>query len=79
MQERDISDEQVRMVLAEGKDIETYPADRPYPSRLVLGWYGPRPIHVVAAENSMDNETLINTVYEPDTIQWEPGFERRKS
>ena len=79
MQEHDISDDQVRKVLSEGKEIETYPADRPYPSCLVLGWSGSRPIHVVAAENSADNETLIVTVYEPGPNQWEPGFERRKS
>jgi hypothetical protein len=79
MQERDISDDEVRKVLSEGREIETYPADHPYPSRLILGWSGPRPIHIVAAANLADNETLIVTVYEPDPNQWEPGFERRKS
>jgi hypothetical protein len=79
MQERDISDDQVHRVLSEGKEIESYPADLPYPSRLVLGWFGPRPIHEVAAENLADNETVIVTVYEPDPNEWEPDFERRKS
>ncbi len=79
MQERGISDDDVRRVLSDGKEIEAYPADRPYPSHLLLGWSGPRPIHVVAAENAADSETLIVTVYEPDPSQWEPGFERRKS
>jgi hypothetical protein len=79
MQERDISDDQVRAVLLGGREIESYPADVPYPSRLVLGWSASRPIHVVVAENAADSETLIVTVYEPDPNQWEPGFERRKS
>jgi len=79
MVERGISADDVRQVLDEGKEIESYPADYPYPSRLMLGWCGPRAIHVVAAENTADNETIIVTVYEPDPDRWEPGFERRKT
>jgi len=79
MVERGISTDDVRQVLDEGKEIETYPADYPYPSRLVLGWCGLRAIHVVAAENTADNETIIVTVYEPDPDRWQPGFERRKT
>ena len=44
---RGISEEDVRHVLAQGEEIEDYPEDAPYPSRLVLGWRGSRPIHVV--------------------------------
>jgi len=79
MVERGISDDDVQAVLARGKIIESYPGDLPYPSRLVLGWCEARPIHVVAAENMGDNETIIVTVYEPDPNLWEPGFERRKA
>jgi Domain of unknown function (DUF4258) len=79
MVERAIDDDDVRKILAVGKEIESYPADFPYPSRLLLGWCGPRPIHVVAADNAEDNETIIVTVYEPDPDRWEPGFERRKA
>src|SRR5260370_23936516 len=39
------------------REIESYPGDFPYPSRLLLGWCGLRPIHVVAAVNAADNET----------------------
>ncbi len=79
MVERGISDEDVGRVLVQGKEIESYPDDLPYPSRLVLGWHGTRPIHVVAADNMADNETIIITVYEPDPDRWELGFERRKT
>ncbi len=79
MVERVIGDDVVRKVLAQGKEIESYPDDFPYPSRLLLGWSGTRPIHVVTADNSADNETIIVTVYEPDPDLWEPGFERRKA
>ena len=79
MVERGISDDDVREVLAAGKEIESYPTDYPYPSCLMLGWCGSRPIHVVAADNTADNETIIVTVYEPAPDRWEPGFQRRKA
>lgn len=70
--------DEVREVLVAGKAIEEYPHDTPYPSKLVSGESGHRPIHVVIAENAVDGETIVITVYEPDSKQWEPGFERRK-
>ena len=79
MAERGIGHDDVRQVLANGKEIENYPNDYPYPSRLLLGWCGQRPVRVVAADNLADNETIIVTVYEPDPDLWEPGFERRKT
>jgi len=78
MVERGITHEDVRAVLAGGDEIESYPDDSPYPSRLVLGWQGARPIHIVVAENAHDNETIVVTVYEPAPERWAPGFERRK-
>ncbi|MFQ5961400.1 MAG: DUF4258 domain-containing protein [Candidatus Methylomirabilales bacterium] len=78
MFKRRISDEDVRQVLATGKTIETYPGDKPFPSRLVFGWCGSRPIHVVVADNTTEHETIVITAYEPDPIEWEPGFERRR-
>lgn len=44
MFQRRISDKEVRHVIETGETIETYPEDSPYPSRLVLGWYGSRPL-----------------------------------
>ncbi len=78
MFERGISEADVRQVLDMGRTIESYPDDTPYPSRLMLGWRGSRPIHVVAADNSAQQETIIITVYEPDLTKWEPGFDKRK-
>jgi hypothetical protein len=75
---RKIRGEDIRHVLATGKTIETYPEDQPYPSRLVLGWQGSRPIHVVVADNQARQGAIVITVYEPDLVHWEPGFERRK-
>ncbi len=78
MFQRQISIEDVRHVLTTGQVIEDYPNDTPYPSHLVLGQCGTRPLHVVAADNVASRETIIITVYEPDPAQWEPGFRRRK-
>jgi len=78
MFQRGISEQDVREVLAAGETIETYPDDIPYPSRLVLGWRGTRPFHVVVADNSAAQEAIIITVYEPDAEQWEPEFRRRR-
>lgn len=77
MFQRSIAVEDVRAVLANGKTIIDYSDDQPYPSRLMLGWRGTRPIHVVAADTE-DGETILITVYEPDPALWEPGFERKK-
>jgi hypothetical protein len=78
MFERGISREDVRQVLATGRTIEEYPNDKPYPSRLVLGWCSSRPIHVVVADNPSEHELIVITVYEPDSVRWGPGFERRR-
>ncbi len=75
---RSISEEDVRDVLATEDIIKDYPDDTPYPSRLILGWRGERPLHVVAATNEQEQETIVMTVYEPDPGLWEPDFRRKK-
>lgn len=79
MYQRDISEPEVRHVIAMGEIVEDYPDDTPYPSRLVLGWHGQRPLHVVVADNSDDKENIVITVYEPDLTEWESDFKRRKT
>lgn len=78
MFERRIGIDEIRRVLEAGETLERYPDDSPYPSRLVLGWPGGRPLHVVAAENIEENETIVITVYEPDPGLWTPDRRRRK-
>lgn len=77
MFQRKISVEDVRSMLVNGETIEDYPDDIPYPSCLILGWSGKRPLHVVAAYNESENETVIITVYEPDPVLWSEDFRRR--
>ena len=78
MFERGITDDDIEIVLESGQVIGEYPDDEPYPSRLLLGWAGTRPIHVVAAMDPVSEETVIVTVYEPEAECWQPGFERRR-
>jgi hypothetical protein len=78
MFQRRISEQDVRHVLATGDIIEDYPDDVPYPSRLVLGWRGQRPLHVVVATNPATQDQIVITVYEPDPAKWEAGFRKRK-
>lgn len=78
MFERGFTEEDVRSVVEAGENIEYYPNDSPYPSRLILGWRGRRPVHIVVADNREENEAIIITVYEPDKTLWEPDFRRRK-
>ncbi len=78
MFEREISRDDVAAVIAHGEVIRAYPDDTPYPSRLILGWRGERPLHVVAADNHDDDETIIITVYVPDTNLWESDFKTKK-
>ena len=78
MFQRGISEEEVKQVVVAGETIETYPEDKPFPSRLMLGWIGSRPVHVVVADNVAAQEAIIITVYQPDPEEWEAGFKRRK-
>ncbi|MEX1206395.1 MAG: DUF4258 domain-containing protein [Dongiaceae bacterium] len=80
MFERKISVADVRKAVETGEVIESYPGDTPYPSRLVLGWSGSRPVHVVVADNVAAGETVVITAYRPDPALWNKSFrQRRKS
>ena len=77
MFERGISSEDVRHVLDAGTTIESYPEDSPYPSRLVLAFVGQRALHVVAADDEEEGQTIVITAYEPDPESWDETFRRR--
>jgi hypothetical protein len=78
MIERGINVEDVRSVMENGEVIEEYKADVP-PRYLMLGWIGNRPLHVVAEDDPLTQETTVVTAYEPDSKLWKFGFsERRK-
>lgn len=79
MFERNISSSVVEAVIQSGTVIERYPDDTPYPSRLLLGWEGRRPIHGVVADNPAEDQLIVITLYEPDPRRWDATFSRRQS
>ena len=78
MFERRIALDNVRQVLESGEMIEDYSEEMPAPGGLMSGKRDRRPLHVVMAENTPENELVVITVYEPDPAQWKPGFRSRK-
>jgi hypothetical protein len=79
MFERNVSAKKVSQALQSGETIEDYSAEMPEPSRLILGFQGKRPFHVVTSENLETNEITIITVYIPDPDKWNKDFKSRKS
>jgi hypothetical protein len=79
MFERNISAKRVSQVLQAGETIEDYSTEMPEPSRLILGFHGKRPFHVVASENQENNIATIITVYIPDANKWNKDFKSRRS
>ena len=78
MFERGLSKEDVMQVIRTGETINDYPDDRPYPSRLLIGFVDKRPVHVVVARNDENHDCLIITAYRPSPVLWEPDFKKRK-
>jgi len=78
MFERNISAQNISQALLSGEIIEDYSAEMPEPGRLILGFQGKRPFHIVISENLETNETTIITVYLPDPGRWNKDFRRRK-
>ena len=79
MVERSIRRADVLEVVRSGEPIEIYPADSPFPSALILGWIGTRPLHVVAAFDPERDRVFVITAYEPDLQHFEPGFRVRRT
>jgi hypothetical protein len=62
-----------------GEIIEDYPADKPYPSCLILGYTeNGKPVHSVWAYNEQNQWAVVITAYRPDPNLWINWRERRK-
>ncbi len=79
MLERGISREDIENVVEDGEVIESYPHRKPFPSRLLLGWVEGRAIHVVAADDVVNEIRYIITVYEPDPLRWDAAYRVRQA
>jgi len=77
MRDRDISVYDVLSALQNPDIIEEYRDDRPFPSFLILGYTKERPLHIVVAINTSDNEIHLITVYIPDSSIWDDSFRRK--
>jgi hypothetical protein len=79
MFERNVSVRNVFQTLQSGETIEDYSSEMPEPGRLILGFQGARPFHMVVSENTRTNETTVITVYLPEPEKWSRDFKRRRS
>ena len=78
MFERGLTPIDVRGALETAETITDYPDDLPYPSRLVLGWSGDTPLHVVVATDTTDRKLIIITVYVPNADEWGSDLRTRR-
>ena len=79
MFERNVSMKRVKQALDTGVTVEDYSAEMPESGRLILGYQGNRPLHLVISENSERNLTTIITVYIPDSNKWDKNYMSRKA
>jgi hypothetical protein len=78
MFERHVTLKNTLSAIKTGEVIENYSSETPEPSRLILGFQGKRPFHVVTSENLETNETTVITVYVPDPNKWKKDSRSRK-
>jgi len=78
MFERSISRAEVIFALKNGKIIEEYHEDYPYPSVLVAYVEVIKPLHVVFSYDKESEKLYIITAYIPDTKHFEDDLIRRK-
>ncbi|MCP5050651.1 MAG: DUF4258 domain-containing protein [bacterium] len=78
MFKRQISKDEVSYVVDYGEVIKEYPDDKPYPSRLLMGYKNKRPLHVVLAFDNNSETCYIITAYVPDFKLWTEDFKKRR-
>jgi hypothetical protein len=75
--ERNVSCEELANIIRKGELVENYPNNKPFPSKLVLGFANNRPLHVVFTFNKDEKSAVVVTVYEPDSRKWTKNLVRR--
>ncbi|PIZ12488.1 MAG: hypothetical protein COY53_09820 [Elusimicrobia bacterium CG_4_10_14_0_8_um_filter_37_32] len=73
--EREILEKDVIKIILEGKVVESYPEDKPYPSFLILGYINEKPLYVLCAINELAH---IITVHWLDPEKWLDPITRRE-
>ena len=75
--EREISRSEILNAVMRGEIIDTYPADRPYPSCLLFH-NDELPVHVVAAVDPATSIGHVITAYRPDLGHFEADLKTRR-
>ena len=78
MAEEGLIVDDVLVTIDQGEVIETYPNDRPFPSKLSFAVSARRPVHVVWATDPDTAKIVVITAYVPDASRWEPDFRKRR-
>jgi hypothetical protein len=78
MLEKGISRSAVKYIISNGKMIESYPDDKPFPSGLFYGTWKDNPLHVVIAYDTMEQKNFVITAYWPDEEHFEKDFQTRR-
>jgi len=78
MLERDISRADAKDVMLHGEIIEDYSTDKPFPSALFFKFVDRRPLHIVAAYDSVEEKVYVITAYEPTLDKFETDFQTRR-
>ena len=79
MFQRGINPDVARQIVTNGKVIADYPDDQPYPSTLLLGYFGVQPVHAVVAHEPETGACHLVTIYWPDPAIWDETFKRRRA
>ncbi len=74
---RNISVNEIEIIIESGEIIFNYPNDKPFPSCLLFGFVGERPIHLVIARNELEKKCIVVTAYEPDVKVWDQNFKSK--
>jgi len=78
MFEREVSPSAVLRIVNEGEVIASYLEDLPFPSVLLLGFDGARPLHVLVARDPQTGVCFVVTVCPPDPQLWSADFRSRR-
>lgn len=77
MFKRGISADEVEAAIINGEKIKDYPADKPYPSCLILCFINERPIHIVVSQDISLGVCFVITAYIPDLGIWDADFKNK--
>ena len=78
MFQRELGKDDIIEVLKAGECVAEYPEDQPYPSYLILGFAGSRPVHIIVARDVADETCYVVTAYVPDRSLWSDDFRTRR-